>query len=752
LLQASFNINRNLYRILAVAFTLLGIPICIAGILSFRSNMEDVFQWLPDTSHERDVYNSFTNEFGADDFVVVYWADCKLQDPRLNRYSNAVREQDTQGLVRQCISGEELLTTLQEKSGLRRSQVLKRFDGFYFGHEQHSCVVVSLTHFGMDHRKEATRFLKDIATSTLSIAEDDLWIAGYPVVGAYGDQLIIDSIKYLVGPSCLISTIIAWICLRSLFLTLSVLAISGFATALSVSALTLSGAQWGGLSSVIPTLAYLMTVSGALHLINYAQGCPGKRLAREVLAIGWRPCLFSAMTTAIGMLSLCRSEFPAVRHFGFFCATGVLISAACQLLLIPNAIEVLQNSISKSKPRVWQDRIFGIVAGHRRNLVIGFVVATAVFGFGLTKLEANLEVERAFRANTTLMQNIAKLESTLGPIEQTELVVSFENPSDRGIVERLLLIREIQSRTKQIPVVRGALSLADSLPSPPTTSGVGATLARAGFRNLLHRQVERLEDTAYLAKSPSRESWRISIRVPFMESTDFRQLEQQIREVADETIRQSTFSKQASLRYTGVSHLYYIAQESVISDLYRNFTLAFCVITPLLMLAFRSWSMGLLAMLPNLFPTILVFGVIGLIGYPIDIGIAMTASVALGIAVDDTTHFLVRFRELAGKDRRSFGAMQLAYRQCSRAMLHTTLIAGLALSVYIGGPLVAMTRFAILLISLLFVALLCDLLLLPSLLITCQLVDPPEATTTTRRSAQGEGRVPCLTGLLIWSR
>ena len=122
------------------------------------------------------------------------------------------------------------------------------------------------------------------------------------------------------------------------------------------------------------------------------------------------------------------------------------------------------------------------------------------------------------------------------------------------------------------------------------------------------------------------------------------------------------------------------------------------------------------------FPTLLAFGGMGLIQYPIDIGIAMTASVALGIAVDDTTHFLVRLQELAGSGPRSLSVLQRAFHQCSRAMLQTTLIAGVGLGTFCAGELSAMVRFAAVLVLLLVIALLCDLFLLPALLLRLGLV------------------------------
>ena len=141
------------------------------------------------------------------------------------------------------------------------------------------------------------------------------------------------------------------------------------------------------------------------------------------------------------------------------------------------------------------------------------------------------------------------------------------------------------------------------------------------------------------------ELWRISVRVPFLADTDFVELEQQVRAAAAQALAGHP-DRLVEVGYTGISHLYHVTQQAVIADLYWNFGTAFLLICPFMVIAVRSGMLGALAMLPNICPAILIFGAIGLVGCPMDIGMAMTASVALGIAVDDTTHLLLRFREL----------------------------------------------------------------------------------------------------------
>tara|TARA_B100001964_G_C14107071_1_gene542059 strand:- start:470 stop:1081 length:612 start_codon:yes stop_codon:yes gene_type:complete len=130
----------------------------------------------------------------------------------------------------------------------------------------------------------------------------------------------------------------------------------------------------------------------------------------------------------------------------------------------------------------------------------------------------------------------------------------------------------------------------------------------------------------------------------------------------------------------------------------------------------RSPTAGLLSMIPNVFPIVVIFGFMGWAGMLVDIGTMMTASVAMGVAVDDTVHFLTWFRRgiLSGLDRR--GAVRLAYERCATAMIETTVIGGLGLGVFALSTFTPTQRFGYLMMFLLSAALVGDLIFLPALL------------------------------------
>jgi uncharacterized protein len=125
---------------------------------------------------------------------------------------------------------------------------------------------------------------------------------------------------------------------------------------------------------------------------------------------------------------------------------------------------------------------------------------------------------------------------------------------------------------------------------------------------------------------------------------------------------------------------------------------------------------GLIAMMPNVFPIVLIFGFMGHGRFLIDIGTMMTASVAMGVAVDDTIHFLTWFRDGIAQGLSRDQAVLQAYRRCAAAMTQTTLIGGLGLAVFAFSTFTPTQYFGIMMLALLVAALIGDLIFLPALL------------------------------------
>ncbi len=180
--------------------------------------------------------------------------------------------------------------------------------------------------------------------------------------------------------------------------------------------------------------------------------------------------------------------------------------------------------------------------------------------------------------------------------------------------------------------------------------------------------------------------------------------------------------------YTGIVPIVYKAQRALLRSLVESIGLAFVMISAVMMLLLRDWGSpigphnllnirgGMISMLPNIFPIVIVFGFMGHCGIEVDIGSMMTASVAMGVAVDDTIHFLNWYRRSLSEGQSRLDAIKVAYSRVATAMTQTTLIGGFGLAAFALSTFTPTQRFGVLMLFLLAMALVGDLILLPALL------------------------------------
>ncbi len=714
----------DLTGILLILVTVLA---AATGLTRIDSNTEDVMEWLPDQSDARTELKIFESYFGSDDFLIITWPNCSIGDSRLDTLSDAIRLADRDGLIANLISGNDILERLKG-TRMSRSQIIRNLQGvfFGFGDPNLTCIYAELTPHGSSHRRQVMEQIKEATSQVPDLSYEQLTFGGYPFIATTIDHHLMNSLKLLLAPSVILATLMAWFCLRNLVLTAIVFATSIMAATMSLAMIPAFGVKFGGLMSIIPALVFVLATSGCVHLIRYAlsAGVDPKPLLR----MGWLPCSVSALTTIVGMLSLMQSQFPAIRKFGLFCAIGVGVTLVFQLIMIPwllhrfggKGIETLAERDRNS--RFWENWVDRMT----RRPWPAFLLSIAVLAtglYGLLFLQAEVEIDKLFKPDSPVLKSLRDLEHQLGPIDQSELLILFDQADRDHFHERANQVRQIQNAIKQIPEVKFTHSLVNYLPSEPRARDARSFVARQGYRDMLRIERARMANTQLLHVDESLEIWRISLRFPFTADYDWEHVGEKVKKIAEaivaETRSLSNASATAAPRviHTGRSNLFQHAQKNLIHDLFRNFMLAFVIITPMLMIALRSVAIGLLAMVPNVFPVTVLFGGAGFLGYPIDMAVAMTACIALGIAVDDTTHFLVRFREFGGSLSNVSTPIARALAQCGPAMLHTTFIACGGLLVYAFAEMQVIVRFAFSISALLVLAFLGDLIMMPAILL-----------------------------------
>ncbi len=168
--------------------------------------------------------------------------------------------------------------------------------------------------------------------------------------------------------------------------------------------------------------------------------------------------------------------------------------------------------------------------------------------------------------------------------------------------------------------------------------------------------------------------------------------------------------------YTGVVPIVYKAQRMLLDSLVQSTFWSVIMITPLLMWIARSVSAGVVAMIPNVLPIVMVFGGMGWLGIDVDVGSMMTASIALGVAVDDTIHYLNWFRESLDRTGDRKLAIVEAYKHCATPTIQAATISGLGLSIFAISTFTPTQRFGVLMLVILWLGAMAELIFFPALL------------------------------------
>ena len=727
--------------------TLLCLPLIGYGVhRTVKSNSNDVRQWLPSGIAETQEYDWFVEQFGCDEIVVVSWPGCTLEDERLDVAANALARftasaatatsstsANLPNYFQRVTTGRQILAELTEPPlELSSKQAKARLAGTLVGPDGHCTgMLVQMSATGTADRHAALMAIVETVESAAGIGRSQIRIGGPTADSVALDIESERSRTTLTGISIVAALVLAWRCLRQTQLVFAVASTALLCATISLSLVYFTGGTMCLLLVTMPTLIYVLAVSAAIHLTHYYLDAVKKGGAStaplRAIAAGWLPCTLTAATTAVGLGSLALSEVVPVKMFGIYSALGVMASLPVLFVFLPSVLQLWpaqagpktrQNRLLSFVTRDWADRLSGGIAIHHRWIVAGALLLTVIVGSGVAKLDTSIKLLNLFSPEAQIVRDYEWLEEHLGGMIPVEVIVCFDKGNSVSILERMEVVSVVQQGLNRMDNVDGTISAATFAPRIPRPGGIRQLMKRGIARKQFQRNEHVYADAGYVRQSAEGELWRVSARVEALNALDYGHFIGLMRTRVDPLLAQynARFGGGISAIYTGVVPLVYKAQRMLLEDLIKSFLLAFVLIGVVMVVMLRSVRAGLISMIPNAFPALVVFGGMGWAGQLCDIGTMMTASVALGIAVDDTIHFLSWFRRGVnqGLDRRE--AVRLAYRRCGKAMLQTTVICGLGMLVFSLSSFVPTARFAGLMFTLLLVALVGDLLLLPALL------------------------------------
>ena len=362
----------------ALTFPLIG----FGAYMATTTFENDFARWPVGETEVRQKYDWFQQTFESTDILIVSWPGCQLDDDRLVAIVDELDSGSISKFIQNVSDGHSVYGILTNELGLSAKQAMRRLRGSFVGpDEKQTSLYLALNRKGTSHRYELLVGLQEVLQRH-GIAEGEVKLAG-PAFNMHSIDMEGFWSPLRAAPLiALLSFLLTWLFVRRLALAVFISAMSIYTGAFALTIVYISGHSLNTLVWTMPSLVLLLTTSAALHFLGYYRQavsqtkCEGNTHS-AALKKAWRPIVYCAVTTAVGLFSLTLSKMTPVQQFGVFGGISVLASAGVVLGCLP--IWLLwfpnRNSIQSG----------GVIWEHLARFAVGFrwPIIVAVLGMGL---------------------------------------------------------------------------------------------------------------------------------------------------------------------------------------------------------------------------------------------------------------------------------------------------------------------------------------------------------------------------------
>lgn len=527
---------------------------------------------------------------------------------------------------------------------------------------------------------------------------------------------------YRVMPLAVLCTfIVAAIGFRNLRGPLVPLVSNLFALSVTLAVFVQLGQSLNFVTVILPPVVYVVGFAYAVHVVSAFERLvahmPSRSAAvNEALHEVFLPLTLTALTTAMGFASLALSGIVSIRVFGLFAAAGTLLAWLSALTLVPAALAVMPVRRVATDLGGLQERLAPALARfdlrHRRAIFALAAILALVSALLASRIEVSTDYLQNFPAEHPLRSGFERVGTTFAgsvPLQvliESDITDAFKEPAQLRVVE------ELQTWLLAQPGIGGVYSLVDYLGilhtglTPEAAEGRRIPRSAALTDQLImlggDRTLDRFADSRFT-------STLLHVRSEAISTRDLMALARRIEERLAEL--------PAHLRgsVTGSSYLVARTVDDITRGQVASLAAALAVIYAVLVLLFGGLRTAGLALLPNALPIAAFFGLLGASGITLNLTTSLVAAIALGIAVDDTIHFLTRFNAEARKIADESTAVAGTLAAVIRPVTFTTAALCAGFLALVTGTLENQVQFGLLAAATLAIAWVVDLTFTPAL-------------------------------------
>ncbi|HEY5701934.1 MAG TPA: MMPL family transporter [Gammaproteobacteria bacterium] len=518
-----------------------------------------------------------------------------------------------------------------------------------------------------------------------------------------------------------------------------------YAGLLMMGLLGLIGWQVTVISSNFISLMLIITMAMNIHLVvryrqlrkDHADHSQRELVSEMTGKMVW-PCLYTALTTILAFMSLVVSDIKPVIDFGWMMTMGLSVTFATSFLLFPSLLVLMQKTDTMPTERKFQfTSLLAKITEHHGEKVIGIAIVFAMVSlYGISRLEVENSFINFFSDETEIYQGLKLIDEKLGGTTPLDVLIKF--PEDEPVVEEdseFDLIFEsfdtgneedywfTPQKVEKIEKVHDYLANQDAVGKVLSLASlikVGEDVNKGEFDAfelaiVNKRMPEELKESMidpYIS-IPDNEA-RINIRIKDS-LPDLRRNE--LLQRIDRGLTNRLGLEKDEYQITGLLVLYNNMLQSLFSSQIETLGVVMAGIALMLLLLFRSISLAVIGIIPNLLAAAIILGLMGILGIPLDMMTITIAAITIGIAVDNSIHYIYRFREEYARIGDYTKTLHYCHANIGNAVFYTAITIIIGFSILVLSNFIPTIYFGVLTALAMSIALLAALTLLPKLIL-----------------------------------
>jgi uncharacterized protein len=549
-------------------------------------------------------------------------------------------------------------------------------------------------------------------------------------------RLLQEEFSFFLGISFVLIVAVLFLIFRNWWGILVPVVVLAIGILWTVSFSLYTGKALDVMSVMQPTILSVIGLAALVHFFNHFINLSRKGFGKpKAIEMAFSELVFAVfltcLTTSLGFLSLYLTSIPSLKYFGLYTGLGVMLMFISVITVGPGLLYLFSPSNLKSKNtneerwRVGMRMVFIWILGHQRTVVFSFLAVSLMFFYAGSKVQINGYILDNLPRDHELVEEFRFFDREFGGSKPLEFYLESGEEGrsllDLEVLEEMDKLETFIGDNYETAALLSPLTIVKKLNQAQNSGNPKAFILPS--RGQLLRMKEYIPGAIEILPSKVLSAdftqGRISTRTEDFGSRKSKILNGRLNDFLENEIDQNLLQ----VKLTGTSHLIDISHESVTWQMAKGLGLAFIIVAVIMGFLFKSWRISTIVLVPNIIPLLWMLGIMGFLNIEMKLTTAILFTVAFGIAVDDSIHFMSKLNIELAKGKSWLYALKRTFLETGKAIILTTAILVSGFSILIFSQF-GVTYYSGLLISMALVfALVADLILLPVLLIQFKFAD-----------------------------